>query len=45
MKLKHLCLLGFAVIALWACANPVAKTYQKGIDGGEKAIDKARDVQ
>ncbi|MGA7935494.1 MAG: hypothetical protein WCA35_18225 [Kovacikia sp.] len=48
MKLNHPCLLflvGFAVIALCACANPVAETYQKGIDGGEKAIDKARNVQ
>jgi hypothetical protein len=48
MKVKHtylLCLVGFGAIALCACANPVAETYQKGIDGGEKAIDKARDVQ
>ena len=48
MRLKHpclLCLVGFAAIILSACANPVAQTYQKGIDGGEKAIDKARDVK
>jgi hypothetical protein len=48
MKVKQpylACLVGFAAIALCACANPVAETYQKGIDGGEKAIDKARDVQ
>jgi hypothetical protein len=48
MKVKHpylACLVGFGAIALCACANPVAETYQKGIDGGEKAIDKARDVQ
>lgn len=48
MKLKHpylVWLLGFAAIALAACANPVAETYGKGIDGGEKAIEKARDVQ
>jgi hypothetical protein len=48
MRLKHpylLCLVGFAAIALSACANPIAETYQKGIDGGEKAIDKARDVK
>jgi hypothetical protein len=36
---------GFAAITLCACANPVTETYKKGIDGGEKAIDKARDVQ
>jgi hypothetical protein len=35
----------FVVIALCACANPVAETYQKGIDGGEKTINKARDTQ
>jgi hypothetical protein len=48
MRLKHPYLawfVSFVAIALCACANPVAETYQKGIDGGEKAIDKARDVQ
>jgi hypothetical protein len=48
MRLKHPSLewfVCFAAIALCACANPVAETYKKGIDGGEKAIDKARDVQ
>jgi hypothetical protein len=48
MKLKNpylAFLLSFAAISLSACANPVAETYQKGIDGGEKAIDKARNVQ
>jgi hypothetical protein len=25
--------------------NPAAETIQKGVDGGEKAITKARDVQ
>jgi hypothetical protein len=48
MRLKHPYLVwfvSFAAIALCACANPVAETYQKGMDGGEKAIDKARDVQ
>ena len=37
--------MSFVAIALCACANPVAQTYQKGIDGGEKAINKARDIQ
>jgi hypothetical protein len=49
MKLKHSqCLswiLCWGAIALSACANPVAETYKKGVDGGEKAIDKARNVQ
>jgi hypothetical protein len=48
MKIKHPYLVwfvSFAAIALCACASPVAETYQKGIDGGEKAIDKARDAQ
>jgi hypothetical protein len=49
MKLKHArCLswiLCFGAIALSSCANPVAETYQKSVDGGEKAIDKARNVQ
>jgi hypothetical protein len=48
MKLQHLYLVwlvGFATIALVACTNPATETYQKGIDGGEKAIEKARDVQ
>jgi hypothetical protein len=38
-------LVGFAAIALSSCANPAAETYQKGVEGGEKAIEKARDVQ
>jgi hypothetical protein len=38
-------LAGFAAIALSSCANPVAETYKKGVDGGEKAIEKARGVQ
>lgn len=37
--------MGFAAISLSTCANPVTQTYQKGIDGGEKAIDRARDVK
>ena len=48
MRLKHpylILFVSFVAITLCACANPVAETYQKGIDGGEKAIDKARDVQ
>jgi hypothetical protein len=49
MKLKHFRLLPWlacwAAIALTACANPVTETYKKGVDGGEKAIDKARGVQ
>jgi hypothetical protein len=48
MKVKQpylISFVSFVAIALCACANPVAETYQKGIDGGEKAIDKARDVQ
>jgi hypothetical protein len=48
MRLKHPCLVcfvGFVAISLSACANPVAETYQKGIDGGGKAIEKARDAQ
>jgi hypothetical protein len=38
-------LAGVAAIALSSCANPAAETYQKGVEGGEKAIEKARDVQ
>lgn len=38
-------IVGVWAIALSGCANPVAETYKKGIDGGEKAIEKARDVQ
>jgi hypothetical protein len=38
-------LASFAAIALSSCANPVAETYKKGVDGGEKAIEKARSVQ
>jgi hypothetical protein len=49
MKFKHSkyfpCLACLVAIALTACANPVAETYKKGVDGGEKAIEKARDVQ
>ena len=49
MKFKHsqsvIWLVGFVAIALSACANPVAETYKKGVDGGEKAIEKARNVQ
>jgi hypothetical protein len=49
MKFKHsqslVWLLGVAVIALSSCANPVAETYKKGVDGGQKAIEKARDLQ
>ncbi len=49
MKFKHsrymLWLAGFVAIALSSCANPVAETYKKGVDGGEKAIEKARGVQ
>lgn len=49
MKLNHgRCLswiLCFGAIALSSCANPVAETYQKGVDGGAKAIDKAHNLQ
>jgi hypothetical protein len=48
MKSKYPCsvwFVSFVAIALYACANPVAQTYQKGIDSGEKAIDRARDAQ
>ncbi len=49
MKFKHsqsvVWVVGVAAIALCACANPAAETYKKGVDGGEKAIEKARDVQ
>ncbi len=38
-------IVGVAAIALSGCANPVAETYKKGIGGGEKAIEKARNVQ
>jgi hypothetical protein len=47
MKFKHsyrYSLVGVA-IALSACVNPVTETYKKGVDGGQKAIEKARDVQ
>jgi hypothetical protein len=43
MRLKYPNLgwfVNFVVIALCACANPVAQTYQKGIDGGEKPLTK-----
>jgi hypothetical protein len=49
MKFKHsqsvVWLVGILAIALSACANPVTETYKKGIDGGEKAIEKARNLK
>lgn len=35
----------FGAMGLTACANPVAETYQKGTEGGEKVIEKARNLQ
>jgi hypothetical protein len=49
MKLRSFRLLHWLIfcvaIALTACANPVTETYKKGVDGGQKAIEKARDLQ
>ncbi|MGB8698166.1 MAG: hypothetical protein WCD18_02010 [Thermosynechococcaceae cyanobacterium] len=36
---------GLICVSVAACANPAAETYQKGVEGGEKAIDNARSVQ
>ena len=38
-------MVSLAIVTLAACRNPAADTIQKGVDGGGKAIDKARDVQ
>jgi hypothetical protein len=49
MRLKHhsgtVFWTGTIAIALFSCANPAAETYQKGVEGGEKSINKARSVQ
>ncbi len=34
-----------SVITLLSCTNPAVETYQKGVEGGEKSIEKARSVQ
>jgi hypothetical protein len=38
-------MVGLSVTTFAACGNPAAETIQKGVNGGEKAINKARDVQ
>jgi hypothetical protein len=38
-------MVGLSVTTFAACGNPATETIQKGVDGGEKAINKARDVQ
>jgi hypothetical protein len=38
-------LTSLSAITLFSCANPAAETYQKGVEGGEKSIEKARNVQ
>lgn len=40
-----LCVLGPVFVALSACSNPANEFYQKPVDQGQKAIDKAGNVQ
>jgi hypothetical protein len=44
-RLATVLLIGLSSTSLLSCANPAVETYQKGIKGGEKSIDKARSVQ
>jgi hypothetical protein len=46
-SMKFKITLGYSLIVciLVSCANPAAETYQKGVEGGEKAINKAQDLQ
>ncbi len=41
----HLCGLSIAITTLNACSNPAKEMYQKPIDQGQKAIEKARNLQ
>ncbi|HEY9846125.1 MAG TPA: hypothetical protein V6D03_08000 [Candidatus Caenarcaniphilales bacterium] len=34
-----------AIAVIGGCANPLEDTYGKGVEGGERAIDKAKDTQ
>jgi hypothetical protein len=34
-----------AGVVVGGCTNPVKDTYGKGVDGGEKAIEKAKGAQ
>jgi hypothetical protein len=38
-------MVGLSVATFTACGNPATETIQKEVDGGEKAINKARDVR
>lgn len=40
-----LCVLSPVFIALSACSNPANELYQKPVDQGQKAFDKAGNVQ
>ncbi|MGR3279622.1 hypothetical protein ACSYAD_31655 [Acaryochloris marina NIES-2412] len=40
-----LCILGPVFVFVSACSNPVNELYKKPVDQGQKAIDKAGNVQ
>jgi outer membrane protein assembly factor BamE (lipoprotein component of BamABCDE complex) len=40
-----LCGLSMAIATLSACSNPAKEMYQKPVDQGQKAIEKARNLQ
>jgi hypothetical protein len=40
-----LCGLGMVIAILSACGNPAKEMYQKPVDQGHKAIEKARNLQ
>lgn len=44
-NLIFLCVLSPVFISVSACSNPANDFYQKPVEQGQKAVDKAKDVQ